>query len=172
MQTQRIDPVNCSVARALSVVGERWSLLIVREALDGARRFGEFRSRLGIAGNLLATRLETLVAAGVMRRVPYREPGDRQRFEYELTEQGHDLRPTLIALLEWGDKYLADQQGPSVVVRHRPSDGGACGQQVKVVLECAAGHTHVPPQAVYRAPGPGARFLDGAEAFTRKRRAN
>jgi hypothetical protein len=83
-----------------------------------------------------------------------------------------DLRPTLIALLEWGDKYLADQQGPSVVVRHRPSDGGACGQQVRVVLECAAGHTHVPPQAVYRAPGPGARFLDGAEAFTRKRRAN
>lgn len=157
---RRIDPVNCSVARALSVVGERWSLLIVREALDGARRFGEFRARLGIAGNLLATRLETLLAIGVMRRVPYQEPGERQRFAYELTEQGHGLRPTLIALLEWGDKYLADAQGPSVVVRHRPAEGGSCGQQVRVVLECAAGHTNVPPQAVYRAPGPGARFLD------------
>ncbi|HET7016898.1 MAG TPA: helix-turn-helix domain-containing protein [Streptosporangiaceae bacterium] len=160
MQTQRIDPVNCSVARALSVVGERWSLLIVREALDGTRRFGDFRSRLGIAGNLLATRLETLVTAGVMRRVPYQEPGDRQRFEYELTEQGHDLRPALVALLEWGDKYLADPPGPSVVVRHRPLNGEACGQPVKVVLECAAGHAQLPPQAIYRAPGPAARFLD------------
>src|SRR6516164_8428997 len=97
---RRIDPVNCSVARALAVVGERWSLLIVREALDGARRFGEFRARLGMASNLLATRLDTLVAAGVMRRVPYREPGGRQRFEYHLTQQGRDLRPTLISLLE------------------------------------------------------------------------
>ncbi|WP_218670927.1 helix-turn-helix domain-containing protein [Microbispora sp. GKU 823] len=121
METRRIDPVNCSVARALSVVGERWSLLIVREALDGARRFGEFHSRLGIARNLLATRLETLVTAGVMRRVPYQDPGDRQRFAYELTEQGRALRPTLVALLEWGDTYLADPQGPSVIVRHGPS---------------------------------------------------
>lgn len=163
MPAQRIDPINCSAARALSVVGERWSLLIVREALDGVRRFGEFRSRLGIAANLLATRLETLVAAGVMRRVPYREPGDRQRFEYELTDQGHDLRPVLIALLEWGDRYLADPEGPSVVVRHGPPGGGEdCGEPVRVILECTAGHTHLPPRAVYRAPGPGARFLDSA----------
>lgn len=162
MPAERIDPVNCSVARALSVVGERWSLLIVREALDGVRRFGEFRSRLGIAGNLLATRLETLTAAGVMRRVPYREPGDRQRFEYELTDQGYDLRPVLIALLEWGDKYFADPQGPSVVVRHGPPGGEDCGKPVRAILECTAGHTHLPPRAVYRAPGPGARFLDSA----------
>lgn len=162
MEMQRIDPVNCSVARALAVVGERWSLLIVREALDGARRFGEFRARLGIASNLLATRLDTLVAAGVMRRVPYQEPGDRQRFEYQLTEQGLDLRPTLVALLEWGDKYLADPEGPSVIVRHRSVDETPCEESVKVVLECAAGHTHLPPEAVYRAPGPGARFLDPA----------
>ncbi|MGW5687113.1 winged helix-turn-helix transcriptional regulator [Nonomuraea sp. NPDC003754] len=161
METQRIDPVNCSVARALAMVGERWSLLIVREALDGARRFGEFRARLGMASNLLATRLDTLVAAGVMRRVPYQEPGDRQRFEYHLTEQGQDLRPTLVALLEWGDKYLADPQGPSVIVRHRPADDDtACEEPVRVVLECAAGHTRLAPEAVYRAPGPGARFLD------------
>ncbi|NJP90023.1 helix-turn-helix transcriptional regulator [Nonomuraea sp. FMUSA5-5] len=163
MRTQRIDPVNCSVARALAVVGERWSLLIVREALDGARRFGEFRARLGIASNLLSTRLDTLVAAGVLRRVPYQEPGDRQRYEYHLTEQGLDLRPTLIALLEWGDKYLAGPEGPSVVVRHRPADDDeeACGEPVRVTLECAGGHTHLPSSAVHRAPGPGARFLDG-----------
>jgi DNA-binding HxlR family transcriptional regulator len=163
VEVRRIDPVNCSVARALAVVGERWSLLIVREALDGACRFGEFRARLGLASNLLATRLDTLVAAGVLRRVPYREPGDRQRFEYHLTEQGRDLRPALISLLEWGDKYLADPSGPSVIVRHRPGgDDTACEEPVRVVLECAAGHTHLPPEAVCRAPGPGARFLDPA----------
>lgn len=163
MEMQRIDPVNCAVARALAVIGERWSLLIVREALDGARRFGEFRARLGIASNLLAARLDALVAAGVMRRVPYQEPGDRQRFEYQLTEQGMDLRPTLIALLEWGDRYLADPEGPSVIVRHRlAGDETPCEEPVSVVLECAAGHTHLPPEAVYRAPGPGARLLGPA----------
>ncbi|GJF25409.1 MULTISPECIES: helix-turn-helix domain-containing protein [Streptomyces] len=163
METRRIDPVNCSVARALSVVGERWSLLIVREALDGARRFGEFHSRLGIARNLLATRLETLVTAGVMRRVPYQEPGDRQRFAYELTEQGRALRPTLVALLDWGDTYLADPQGPSVIVRHRPvDDASCCDEPVKVVLECAAGHSHLAPEDVCRTPGPGARFVESS----------
>ncbi|GAA2209905.1 hypothetical protein GCM10009850_053640 [Nonomuraea monospora] len=80
----------------------------------------EFQARLGIARNLLATRLDTLVAAGVMRRVPYQEPGDRQRHAYEPTEQGLALRPTLVALLEWGDTSPADPQGPSVIVRHRP----------------------------------------------------
>ncbi|MFE6195819.1 winged helix-turn-helix transcriptional regulator [Streptomyces sp. NPDC057838] len=163
METRRIDPVNCSVARALAVVGERWSLLIVREALDGARRFGEFHSRLGIARNLLATRLETLVTAGVMRRVPYQEPGDRQRFAYELTEQGRALRHTLVALLEWGDTYLADPEGPSVVVRHRPADdASSCGEPVRVVLECAAGHSHLAPGDVCRTPGPGARFVESS----------
>ncbi|TYB56837.1 helix-turn-helix transcriptional regulator [Nonomuraea sp. PA05] len=162
METRRIDPVNCSVARALSVVGERWSLLIVREALDGARRFSEFQARLGIARNLLATRLDTLVAAGVLRRVPYQEPGDRQRHAYELTEQGLALRPTLVALLEWGDNYLADQQGPSVIVRHRSPDDdtSSCDEPVRVVLECAGGHGHLAPEDIYRAPGPGARFID------------
>ncbi|MEU7177540.1 MULTISPECIES: winged helix-turn-helix transcriptional regulator [Streptomyces] len=97
------------------------------------------------------------------RRVPYQEPGDRQRFAYELTEQGQELRPTLVALLEWGDKYLAVPEGPSVIVRHRPVDDETrCDEPVAVTLGCAAGHTHLPPEAVYRAPGPGARFLDPA----------
>ncbi|MFG2914861.1 winged helix-turn-helix transcriptional regulator [Kitasatospora sp. NPDC048298] len=165
METRRIDPVNCSVARALSVVGERWSLLIVREALDGAHRFGEFHTRLGIAKNLLANRLDTLVTAGVLRRVPYREPGDRRRYAYELTDQGHALRPTLIALLEWGDTYLADPQGPSVVVRHRPADDTSpCDAPVRVVLECAAGHGHLAPHDVRRTPGPGAITASDAGA--------
>ncbi|MFE7635621.1 winged helix-turn-helix transcriptional regulator [Kitasatospora sp. NPDC057518] len=158
-QRRRIDPVNCSMGRALAAVGERWSLLIVREALDGVGRFGEFRTRLGIASNLLSTRLDGLVAAGVLRRVPYQEPGDRQRFEYHLTEKGRDLRPTVIALLEWGDKYLADEEGPSVVVRHGGGEEHGCDEPVTLVLECAGGHTHLSPDAVYRSPGPGARYL-------------
>ncbi|MFE0026814.1 winged helix-turn-helix transcriptional regulator [Amycolatopsis sp. NPDC059021] len=159
---RRIDPVNCSVARALSVVGERWSLLIVREALDGASRFSDFRDRLGIASNLLATRLDNLVEAGVLHRIPYQEPGARQRYEYRLTERGLDLRPTLVALLEWGDKYLAGPEGPSVVVRHRTDDDHACEEPVRIVLECAAGHTQLPPSAIHRTPGPAARFVDSA----------
>ncbi|MBF6077149.1 winged helix-turn-helix transcriptional regulator [Nocardia beijingensis] len=156
----RIDPVNCSVARALSVIGERWSLLIVREALDGARRFSEFRDRLGIASNLLSARLDSLVEADVLEKIPYREPGARQRYEYRLTPRGSDLRPTLIALLEWGDKYLADPQGPSVVVRHQTESGEECQEPVRIVLECAGGHTHLPPSAIRRTPGPGAHFVN------------
>ncbi|MFC9285768.1 winged helix-turn-helix transcriptional regulator [Streptomyces sp. NPDC057052] len=163
MKKRRIDPVNCSVARSLAVVGERWSLLIVREALDGARRFQDFHSRLGIAKNLLTTRLDSLVAAGVMHRVPYRDPGSRQRFAYELTEQGQALRPTLVALLEWGDRYLADPEGPSVIVRHgTDGDENSCDEPVTVVLECAAGHRHLAPQDIKRTPGPGARFTDAS----------
>ncbi|WP_040808905.1 winged helix-turn-helix transcriptional regulator [Nocardia concava] len=157
---QRIDPVNCSMGRALSVVGERWSLLIVREAIDGATRFSDFRDRLGIASNLLSSRLDSLVDAGVLQRIPYQEPGSRQRHEYRLTERGMDLRPTLVALLEWGDKYLADPEGPSVVVRHHsPDTDHDCDEPVRIVLECAAGHTHLPPTAIRRTPGPGARFV-------------
>jgi DNA-binding HxlR family transcriptional regulator len=157
---RRIDPVNCSVARALSVIGERWSLLIVREAIDGASRFSDFRDRLGIASNLLAARLDSLVEADVLQRIPYQEPGTRQRYEYRLTERGLDLRPTLVALLEWGDKYLADPEGPSVVVRHHSADNEHdCEEPVRIVLECAAGHAHLPPSAIHRTPGPGVRFV-------------
>src|SRR6266496_3634458 len=138
---RRIDPVNCSVARALSVIGERWSLLLVREALDGASRFSDFRDRLGIASNLLATRLDSLVEAGVLLRIPYQEPGTRQRYEYRLTDRGLDLRP-------------------SVVVRHHSvGTEPDCEEPVRIVLECAAGHTRLPPSAIHRTPGPGARFV-------------
>ncbi|QNE17964.1 helix-turn-helix transcriptional regulator [Kribbella qitaiheensis] len=97
---------NRSVGRAAAVVGERWSLLIVEEAFDGVRRFQDFRSRLGIASNLLSTRLNKLVGAGVLERVTYQEPGGRNRDEYHLTERGTDLRPVLVALLHWADKHL------------------------------------------------------------------
>lgn len=101
----RVGSESCPVGRALAVVGERWSLLIVREAFDGVRRFQDFRNRLGIASNLLSTRLETLVGAGILMRVPYQDPGGRRRDEYHLTERGEDLESVLLALRQWGDKY-------------------------------------------------------------------
>ncbi len=145
---------NCSVARTLAIVGERWTLLIMREAFVGVRRFHEFRTRLGMASNLLTTRLDTLVEAGVMERVPYREPGDRERHEYRLTERGRDLMPVLAALRQWGDKYAADPAGPSLVVRHR----APCNSPVHVAITCDAGHTALDADALVRTPGPGARF--------------
>jgi DNA-binding HxlR family transcriptional regulator len=160
---ERVSTINCSVARALGIVGERWTLLIVREAFDGVRRFQDFRGRLGIASNLLATRLDTLVEAGVMQRVPYQEPGGRRRDEYQLTERGLDLRPVLVALLQWGDKYLADPEGPSVIVRHQAGPGDSpCDEPVSMTMRCAAGHTPLHPTALRRTPGPGAHPVRNA----------
>jgi len=154
---------NCSVAHALGVVGERWTLLIVREAFYGVRRFRELQANLGIASNLLSTRLDTLVEFGVMERVPYRDPGDRQRYEYHLTERGYELRPTLISLMQWGDKHLAEPEGAPIIVRHHTGpDEPDCERPVRVVLECDGGHVQVDPRAVKRSPGPGARLAKSA----------
>jgi DNA-binding HxlR family transcriptional regulator len=95
--------------RALSLVGERWALLIVREAFDGVRRFQDFRTRLGIAGNLLSIRLDALVRAGILQRIPHHEPGGRRWEEYQLTDRGTDLRPVLHALSEWAGKHVPDR---------------------------------------------------------------
>jgi DNA-binding HxlR family transcriptional regulator len=94
----------CPVARSLDIVGEWWSLLIIRDAMLGVRRFSDFQRRLGLAKNILVTRLKHLVAAGVMQAVP---ASDGSLFtEYVLTEKGKDLLPTLVALRQWGEKYL------------------------------------------------------------------
>ena len=153
-----VSSENCSVARTLAIVGERWTLLILREAFYGVRRFRDFQSRLGVASNLLTARLDRLVEAGVMERVAYRERGDRQRHEYHLTDSGVDLRPILVALLQWGDTYLADAAGPSVILRHRTgAEEPPCEQPVHVVMECEAGHAPLDGREVWRTPGPGAR---------------
>ena len=96
---------NCSVARALELVGERWTLLIVRDAAQGRRRFEEFQQSLGVARNILADRLAKLVADGIFERVLYQERPPR--YEYRLTEMGRDLRVPLIALMQWGDRYVS-----------------------------------------------------------------
>lgn len=99
------DP--CPIARTVSVLGQRWAVLIVREALLGRSRFSEFRKELGVASDVLSARLSQLVGAGILEVVDYREPGDRTRSRYVLTDAGCDLAPVLAALGQWGTKHFA-----------------------------------------------------------------
>jgi len=145
---------NCSVARTLAVVGEKWTLLVLREAFYGVRRFDDFQTNLGIARNVLAVRLSTLVEHDVLRRATYQEPGSRSRHEYRLTDKGRDLFAAFVALLHWGDTYLADSAGPAVVVQH-----DNCDEPVRAVLECAAGHHPLTAHDTHPVPGPGARHI-------------
>lgn len=128
----------CSVARTLELVGERWTLLIIRDAFLGIRRFGDFAERLGIARNVLQDRLERLVEAGILEKVPYQERP--LRHEYRLTAMGRDLWPSIVALLQFGDKYLAGEAGPPMLLLHRGCGGElddrrfckTCGQPVEL----------------------------------------
>jgi DNA-binding HxlR family transcriptional regulator len=139
----------CSVARALEVIGERWTILILRDAFLGVRRFDDFQRSLGIARNVLNARLQRLTEAGVLERVPYQERPPR--FEYRLTAQGRDLWPALVSLMQWGDRYLAGEAGPPLAVEHRD-----CGGRVDDRRRCAACGAQVDVRDVRAVPGPGA----------------
>ena len=129
------DRSRCSVAGTLAVVGETWSLLVLREAFLGIRRFADFQRNLGAPRAVLTDRLGTLVDQGILRRVPYQAEGERQRHEYRLTQKGIDLYPTLVALMEWGDRYLGDGNDKPLELEHRD-----CGAPVHLGLVCDAGH--------------------------------
>jgi DNA-binding HxlR family transcriptional regulator len=152
----RYSAENCSIKGALEIVGERWSLLVLREAFFGIRRFGDFQQALGCARNLLSERLTKLVDHGVLERVAYQEPGQRSRYEYQLTEKGLELLPALVALMQWGDRWTADPEGPPVQVLHRD-----CGGEVGAVLACEHGHHGLTAHVTHAIPGPGARPLAG-----------
>ncbi|MFD1517119.1 helix-turn-helix domain-containing protein [Pseudonocardia yunnanensis] len=107
----------CSIARSLEVLGERWTFLILREALSGTTRFADFRSELGVAPDVLSNRLATLVDAGVLEKQPYREPGARVRDSYHLTPAGRELQLLLGALQQWGDEHRPYELGPTIVRR-------------------------------------------------------
>ncbi|WP_035749865.1 winged helix-turn-helix transcriptional regulator [Parafrankia discariae] len=143
------DGARCSIARSLEVLGERWTLLVVREAFRGRTRFAEFRDALGIATDVLTVRLRTLVDCGVLERRAYREPGSRERYSYHLTPAGHDLRLVLGALQQWGDAHRPSGHGPAVVYRSA-ADGGA----VRVAFVDSVG-AEIDVRDVVSAPGPG-----------------
>jgi DNA-binding HxlR family transcriptional regulator len=140
----------CSIARALEVVGERWSLLIVRDALLGLKRFEQFQDSLGIARNVLADRLGRLVTTGVFERVPYQQRP--QRFEYRLTPMGHQLFVPVLALMQWGDEHLAGPAGPPRLAQH-----AECGGELRAGLICRQCQLPVPAEQVKVIPGPGQR---------------
>jgi DNA-binding HxlR family transcriptional regulator len=142
------DDQVCSIARALEVLGERWTLLIVRDAVLGLNRFDDFQQSLGVARNVLAERLKRLVEAGVLERVAYQERPPR--FEYRLTAMGRELAIPLIALMHWGDRHLADDTGPPRLTRHAP-----CGGPVHVGLVCETCGTTASAGDLQVLPGPG-----------------
>jgi DNA-binding HxlR family transcriptional regulator len=137
-----------SVGRALALVGERWTLLILREPFFGVRRFGQFAHNLGIPRPTLSSRLRALVDAGLFDRVPYAR--DPDRYEYRLTAAGRDLFPAIVALMRWGDEHLAGSEGPPIVLRHH-----SCGQMAEPRLTCQHCGQEIDSRSVTPEPGPG-----------------
>jgi len=148
------DTAPCSIAAAVSVIGERQTFLVLREAFNGVRRFDEMQRRTAIPRQVLSDRLARLVDEGLLRKVPYRDSGQRRRDEYRLTDKGLDLYPLLVALMAWGDQYAVGPEGPSVLLRHRD-----CGEPVELRLSCRAGHVLDSARDVTPVPGPGARKI-------------
>jgi DNA-binding HxlR family transcriptional regulator len=148
---------NCSIAKPLAFLGERWTMLILRDLFLGRRRFDEFQASLGVATNVLSSRLATLTEEGIVDRRRYSK--HPERFEYVLTEKGRDLQPILLALLAWGDQYTAENGAPLEVVHedhafHMVPTCSVCGEPVD---------TH----NVHSRPGPGADEEQRRRAVTR-----
>lgn len=137
----------CSVAQCLEVVGEWWSMLIIRDAFLGTRRFDDFQKSLGISRNVLTQRLSKLIATGVMQREPYQH--NPVRYEYSLTPKGKDLWPVLTTMRQWGDQYAAPK-GPPIEVVHRN-----CGHAAPAELRCTHCHKPFGYRDVSIRPGPG-----------------
>ena len=137
------------MARTLSVLGDRWTLLILRDCFLGVRRFDEFEERSGIARHVLATRLKKLTEAGILAKSIYQERPRRE--EYRLTQAGYDLYPVIVTLAQWGDRYLCDGKGPSMHRRH-----SACGQVLDAVLTCPQCDKPVSAHEITLEVGPGA----------------
>lgn len=144
---------NCTVGRTMAILGERWTFVVLREVCNGVRRFDDIRRHSGIPRQVLSNRLALLVEHDILRRTPYRDPGERERHEYRLTPKGFDLYPVLVAIAAWGDRYLADPEGPPVEFVHR-----GCGARTTVETVCADGHRLDDVRAVVPRPGPGAHL--------------
>jgi DNA-binding HxlR family transcriptional regulator len=149
MLPRTYEDQNCSIARALEMVGDRWTMLVVREAFMGTRRFEDYHHRLGCARNVLTDRLKRLVDGGILRKDRYQERP--ARYEYRLTRRGVELWPAVIALKSWGDRYLAPD-GPPLLVLHTD-----CGGEIDERLHCRNCGAELGPKDVYLERGPGAK---------------
>ncbi|AQZ93909.1 winged helix-turn-helix transcriptional regulator [Halopseudomonas phragmitis] len=130
MRWEDLDQQPCSLARTLAVVGDRWTLLVLRDCFLGVRRFDEFERRLGITRHILTDRLKKLVEHGVLRKQVYQQRPLRE--EYRLTDKGLELHPVLLALVHWGDRHMADERGAPVLHVHK-----GCGQVMRPVMVCS-----------------------------------
>lgn|GEM_PF-306364 len=151
-----IDLANGSLRRAAEVVGDKWIMMIVRDAMIGVTRFDELRVRLGCSAPVLSNRLRRLVREGILESVPYREPGQRTRTEYRLTGKGAALFQALAAIMQWGDAWLADAAGAALRVRHT-----GCGCVAQLGAHCQRDGSVIGVGQLYIAPGPNARFVGG-----------
>lgn len=159
MQRTSFEDLNCSVAQCLEVVGEWWSLLIVRDAFLGVTRFDDFQARLGISRNILTQRLNRLVENGVLKRAPYQDHPPRS--EYRLTDKGRDLWHVVTAMRQWGDRWAAPG-GVPLKIRHT-----TCGRVVQAIPVCSHCGEPLDAKDVSAVPGPGAT----AGSFERTRLA-
>jgi DNA-binding HxlR family transcriptional regulator len=148
MERKSFSGMHCSVAQCLEVVGEWWSLLILRDAFLGVTRFDDFQERLGISRNVLNERLAHLVEAGVLVKVPYSEHPPRH--DYRLTDKGRDLWPVITTMRQWGDKHAAPA-GPPLQLIHKE-----CGEISEALLICSSCGEPIGPRNVQAIPGPGA----------------
>jgi DNA-binding HxlR family transcriptional regulator len=149
MPQKNKDLLNCSIADALGLIGEGWTILILREAFFGSRRFEDFQKHLGIARNILTTRLQKLVDGGVLERAPIKEGA--KRHEYKLTAMGRDLYPVLIALTQWGDRWLRADSGAPVKFVERST-----GEEVADVAIHSKDGREIKARDLALIPGPGA----------------
>ena len=148
MERKSFSEMHCSVAQCLEVVGEWWSLLIIRDVFLGVTRFDEMQERLGISRNVLNQRLARLVSAGVLVKVPYSE--HPPRFDYRLTDKGRDLWPVITAMRQWGDRYAAPD-GPPMELIHK-----GCGHATEATVVCSECGEPMGVRDVRGVPGPGA----------------
>ena len=152
MQRTSFEGMNCSVAQTLEVVGEWWSMLVIRDAFLGVRRFDDFQTRLGISRNILNQRLNALVEHGVLQKVPYQDHPPRS--EYRLTDKGRDLWGVLTAMRQWGDRWAAPNGAPVEMVH----DG--CGHVSEAVPVCSRCGEVLDARAVHAVAGPAAHAGD------------
>lgn len=164
MQRTDFGAMSCSIARSLHLVGDSWTPLILRDVYLGISRFDDLRDDLGIARNVLAARLAWLVDHGILVRQAYQV---RQvRYDYVLSEKGRDLAPVLMALMAWGDRWTAGQDGPPVRLRHEE-----CGELVEPVVVCSHCQLPLVADAVKALPGPGGRIGPGTRLVGQFREA-
>jgi DNA-binding HxlR family transcriptional regulator len=170
MPIQAFADLNCSIARPLSFLGERWALLVLRDLFLGRHRFDEIQDSLGVASNVLSQRLATLTEEGIVERRPYSE--HPERFEYRLTEKGRDLQPVLLAMLAWGDRYTAEEAGPPLETVH-----DECGHAFHMVPTCSECGGELDGEHIHSRAGAGAtdeqrrQFAEREERRAAERRA-